>query len=62
MKQTVVEVAFRLHDEGRITHEELEQLLEQCANAVAIDNGYGLPFPERPSALPFPDRPSRKHG
>lgn len=51
----VAEVAFRLHEEGCITREELVHVVQQCVNATAIENGYadehGLPFPEKgPSA------------
>lgn len=50
----VAEVAFRLHEEGRIDKAELVHILEQCLNAVALENGYadehGLPFPEHATA------------
>ena len=49
----VAESAFRLHEEGQITREELVHVVAQCLNAVAIANGYadehGLPFPEHDS-------------
>lgn len=45
----LAEDAFRLHEEGHITREELMHVLEQCINATALENGYaekyGLPFP-----------------
>lgn len=46
----IAETAFRLHEEGCITREELVHVIEQCINAAAFENGYadehGLPFPE----------------
>jgi len=49
--RSIAETAFRLHEEGRITREQLVHTLEQCINATAIENGYadehGLPFPVR---------------
>lgn len=48
--QLVAATAFRLHEEGRITKEELMRVVKRCINATAIDNGYveahGMPFPE----------------
>ncbi len=48
---SIVEIAFRLHDESRISHQELVSIVEQCVNIVAIENGYadehGLPFPDQ---------------
>ena len=48
--QLVVATAFRLHEEGRITKEELMCVVKRCINATALDNGYvdthGMPFPE----------------
>lgn len=50
LSQKITERAFRLHEEGRITHEELVRIVEQCINVAAIGNGYAdthdLPFPE----------------
>lgn len=46
----IAEIAFRLHEEGRIDKDELVRVLEQCVNVAALENGYaeehGLPFPE----------------
>lgn len=46
----IAETAFRLHKEGHITRKELVHIIEQCINAVALENGYadehGLPFPK----------------
>jgi hypothetical protein len=48
----LVEIAFRLHEQGRITREELVRIVEQCINVVSLENGYaeklGLPFPDAP--------------
>jgi hypothetical protein len=45
----LAEAAFRLHEEGRIDHDRLVQMLQQCVNIAALENGYadkyGLPFP-----------------
>jgi len=45
----IAELAFQLYGQKRITREELVHVIEQCINAVAIENGYadqhGLPFP-----------------
>lgn len=45
----LAETAFRLHEEGHITREELVNILQQCINVTALKNGYaekyGLPFP-----------------
>jgi hypothetical protein len=45
----IVKTAFRLHEEKRLSHEDLVSVLEGCVNATALDNGYadqyGLPFP-----------------
>ena len=50
IERQIAEGAFRLHEEGRITREELVRIIEQCVNAAAVANGYadehGLPFPE----------------
>jgi hypothetical protein len=52
----VVEIAFRLHDQGRITREELVRIVEQCINVVSLENGYaekfGLPFPDATEETP----------
>lgn len=52
----IAELAFRLHEEGHITREELVHVVEQCINVAAIDNGYadehGLPFPEEVPSAP----------
>jgi hypothetical protein len=48
--QLVAATAFRLHEEGRLSKEELMCIVKRCINAVALDNGYadthGMPFPE----------------
>ncbi len=48
--QLVAATAFRLHEEGRISQEELMCVVKRCLNATALDNGYanthGMPFPE----------------
>lgn len=47
----LAEIAFKLHDEGRIDHDQLVSMLEGCVNIAALENGYvekhGLPFPDR---------------
>ena len=47
----LAEVAFKLHDDGRIDHDVLVSMLESCVNIAALENGYaethGLPFPIR---------------
>jgi hypothetical protein len=56
----IVDLAFRLHDQGRITREELVRIVEQCINVVSIENGYaeklGLPFPNVTEDEPEADR------
>lgn len=46
----IAEVAFKLHEQERISRDELVWALEQLVNAAAIENGYadthGLPFLE----------------
>lgn len=48
-------VAFRLHKEGRIDKDTLVEMLQECVNGTAIENGYadehGLPFPESAKEL-----------
>ena len=48
--QLVVATAFRMHEEGRLSKDELMCIVKRCINATAMDNGYaethGLPFPE----------------
>jgi hypothetical protein len=50
----LAETAFRLHEEGHITREELVNILQQCINVTALENGYaekyGLPFPAHEDA------------
>jgi hypothetical protein len=45
----VAETAFRLHEEKLLSRDELVDILEECINATALDNGYadkyGLPCP-----------------
>jgi hypothetical protein len=45
----LAEVAFRLHEEGRIDRDALVDMLQRCVNITALENGYadkyGLPFP-----------------
>jgi hypothetical protein len=52
----LAEAAFNLHEEGHITREELVNVLQQCINVTALENGYaekyGLPFPEPTTTAP----------
>lgn len=45
--RALIELAFRLHEEGRLSREDLTALVGDCVNIVAIENGYadvhGLP-------------------
>jgi hypothetical protein len=47
----VAEVAFKQHEKGNLSREDLILTLKQCVNARALENGhaerYGLPFSER---------------
>jgi hypothetical protein len=44
----IAAAACKLHDQGKLTDEQLIEMLEQCVNATALENGYaekhGLPF------------------
>ena len=46
----LIELAFRLHEEGHLSREDLTDIVGCCINIVAIENGYadvhGLPCPE----------------
>lgn len=46
----IAALAFKQHEEGKITKEQLVRQLQLCINARAIGNGYadefGMPFPE----------------
>lgn len=48
--KAIIEVAFRQHEDGRLSREELLRILEQVINATALENGYaeryGLPCPD----------------
>lgn len=48
--RSIIDTAFRLHEQNRLSREDLVRLLEQCINVVSIENGYadelGLPFPD----------------
>jgi hypothetical protein len=48
--QMLVELAFRLHEEGILSRDDLTRIVGECINSVAIENGYaaehGLPLPE----------------
>ena len=50
----LAELAFKMHEEGHIDDARLVEMLEQCVNIAAIDNGYaeahGLPYPRRREA------------
>lgn len=45
----IARVAFDLHEQKRISRQELVRILEGCCNLAALENGYadahGLPFP-----------------
>ena len=47
----IAETAFRLHEEKHISRDALIDILQDCVNLTAFENGYadqhGLPFPER---------------
>lgn len=47
----IAEIAFRLHDEKKLSREDLVRILQDCVNVTAIGNGYadvhGLPCPPR---------------
>jgi len=47
----IVVAAYKLHDQGKLTDAQLVEMLEQCVNATALENGYaekhGLPFEAR---------------
>ena len=46
----IAELAFKLHEEGRIDKNKLVSMLETCVNIASLENGYaekhGLPFPK----------------
>lgn len=45
----IAETAFRLHEEKHISRDVLVDVLQDCVNITALENGYadkhGLPFP-----------------
>lgn len=49
----IADHAFRLHEAGRLTRENLLRVLSACVDAVALENGYastyGLPSSQRRS-------------
>lgn len=46
----LIELAFRLYEEGHLSREDLTDIVGDCINIVAIENGYaskhGLPCPK----------------
>ena len=47
----IAKIAFRLHEQGHLSREDLLQTLRVCVNGAATLNGYapryGMPFPGR---------------